>query len=179
MTPKEFEYHLAKSFDFNLTRLISIKDQTIHEYSKLIEAYPSCGTSACILGHAMLTINNNWRLDNLAGFLGLKDLRDLQNFHVACYFGSSISANKFWDAHPAYVTAQQAADLVRHIINTGTMPKRFADVEKYYSAYTLYKPEGKIIWTANANNVTGHGTTKQQAVLDYVEQLILKEQMSK
>lgn len=178
------EHRLAKAFDFNITSIFSFDSTKITEEQIFthegtdISLYHECGTAACILGHARLELNDE--------SISIEDLYNLLDtpIHVwpqyswfkqaLCFIGEEYT-EEYWGMQINSISGQQAADLLRHIRLHQVMPESFNQVEKFYSACEVHQPIGKIIWSANALNITGYGSTQEQAILDYVEQLIYKD----
>lgn len=172
---KQLEHHLAKVFDFDLTTLFSYTNNNLWiPVEETIKTYHECGTSACVVGHAMLLTGKSLTSGDVAELLGIPAEYHL-SFKSALNFSSSARSQAFWNKRLEQVTSQEAADFIRHINTHKAIPRYFKDIEQHYSAFELYKPENKIYWTASANNITGIGTNEQQAILDYVEQLIAKD----
>lgn len=155
--------------------------------------------SADILGYAKLLKNDwNYQLGNLLYDLledkfsqfktqsrvivtGDTDVATpylLHRFKIALGWASDQLNFEFWQKPIHQITAQEAADLIRHIKVTKNVPVRFADVEKHYSDYTLSPPTKGILFYCKSNkfnNINGVGNSAEQAILDHSEQLIVRE----
>lgn len=160
--------------------------------------YNMYGVSADILGHAKLLKNDgNYQLGNLlydlledkfsqfktqsrvvTGDTDVATTYLLHRFKIALGWASDQLNFEFWQKPIPQITAQEAADLIRHIKITKSVPEAFSLVEKYYSDYMLSPPTKGILFYCKSNkfnNINGVGNSAEQAILDHSEQLIARE----
>ena len=187
MQPKTFgcalEVTLALAFNkFNLAYMFRAAKDLIYETNlnntPLAEKFNECGTSACVLGHAQLLRNDlNYSLSNLCYDLCISDGNILDRLGILLGFFYSDDTRKlfqsFWGtAEVRKVTNLQAADLIRFIRLHKTLP---ADITcaKYYTDFNIHSPDKGILYYCgnDYNRIKGAGTTAEQAILDWVEQL--------
>jgi len=99
-----------------------------------IATFNECGTSACILGHAMLEEKNSYfNLFELAKKVLPNYDSGLSKLQFAICGWSNSESFLFYGCRPKNeVTAYQAANVLRHIRLNDELPNNYKDCEEFY-----------------------------------------------